>query len=91
MNRKERRLALKSALTLKVTDQKLVGLDELVVAEAKTKAMINILNNLKLDNKVLFVVDEIDANAYLAARNLGGLLMMTPDELNVLDIVDADY
>lgn len=91
MNRKERRLALRSALSLKLTEDRLVGLDSLKLVEGKTKTMVAILENLKLDNKVLFVTEEIDANTYLASRNLRGVLMMTPDEINVLDIVDAEY
>lgn len=91
MNRKERRLALKSALSYKVIEKRVIGLDNLILEEGKTKTMLEILKNLKVDNKALIVVDEIDANAYLASRNLGGVFIITSEELNVLDVMDAEF
>ena len=86
MNRKERRLALKSALTIKSED--MIVLDELKVATPKTKDMLEILTNLKVnDKKVLIVAKELDENLILASRNLGNIILLEADEINVLDIV----
>ena len=89
MNRKERRLALKSALAYKAIESKLIVIDKLEVSN-KTKDFKAILNNLKIDKKVLFVVDELNDNLILSSRNLNNVLLLTVDELNVYDIVCAD-
>ena len=89
MNRKERRLALKSALAYKAIESKLIVIDKLEVSN-KTKDFKAILNNLKTDKKVLFVVDELNDNLILSSRNLNNVLLLTVDELNVYDIVCAD-
>ena len=89
MNRKERRLALKSALAYKAIESKLIVIDKLEVSN-KTKDFKAILNNLKLDKKVLFVVDELNDNLILSSRNLNNVLLLTVDELDTYDIVCAD-
>ena len=89
MNRKERRLALKSALAYKAIESKLIVIDKLEVSN-KTKDFKAILNNLKIDQKVLFVVDELNDDVILSSRNLNNVLLLTVDELNVYDIVCAD-
>ena len=90
-NRKERQLALKSALSEKVTSKELVVLENLVVKTPKTKEMKEVLNALKLaDKKVLLVVKEFDDNLLLASRNLQNVVLILADELNVLDIVSTD-
>ena len=89
MNRKERRLALKSALAYKTIESKLIVIDKLEVSN-KTKDFKAILNNLKIDKKVLFVVDELNDDVILSSRNLNNVLLLTVDELNVYDIVCAD-
>ena len=89
MNRKERRLALKSALAYKAIESKLIVIDKLEVSN-KTKDFKAILNNLKIDKKVLFVVDELNDDVILSSRNLNNVLLLTVDELNVYDIVCAD-
>ena len=89
MNRKERRLALKSALSAKVDD--MIILDELKVATPKTKDMLNILETLKInDKKVLLVVNELDDNMILASRNLQNVILILADEISVLDVVATD-
>lgn len=86
MNRKERRLALKSALAVKATD--MIILDELKVATPKTKDMLNILTTLKVnDVKTLLVVKELDENIILASRNLDNVTLLEATEINVLDLV----
>ena len=92
MNRKERVLALKSALSYKVSDKELIVVDEITVKEPKTKEMLKLLSDLELtDKKVLIVMSELTENVILASRNLQNVLIMEPFELNVLDIINADY
>lgn len=89
MNRKERKLALKSALSYKVLDNELIVLDELKLASAKTKEMKEILTNLNVERNILVVVDELDENLILAARNLENVLLLQADEINTMDVVSA--
>ena len=92
MNRKERVLALKSALSYKVLDKELIVVDEIVIEKPKTKDMLELLKTLELtDKKVLIVMGELTENVILASRNLQNVLIMEPYELNVLDIINADY
>ncbi len=89
-NRKERQLALKTALTHAAND-KLMMIDKLEVATPKTKEMLAILENLKIaDKKVLIVVNELTENVILASRNLGNVLLIDASEINVFDLVNAD-
>ena len=90
MNRKERRLALKSALSYKVLDKELIVLDDLKLESNKTKDMKNILNNLKAERNVLIVVNELTDDVILATRNLDYVLLLEASEINTLDIVSAD-
>ena len=90
-NRKERQLAIKSALSEKVAAKELIIIDKLTVKEAKAKEMINVLETLKVaDKKVLLVVKEFDDNLILASRNLQNVVLILADEINVLDIVGTD-
>ena len=91
MNRKERRLALKSALAYKDAEKAIVVVDSLNLETNKTKDMLNILNNLKLANKkVLIVVDELNENLILATRNIASVMLLEASEINTLDVVSAD-
>ena len=90
-NRKERRIALKSALADKFNEKAVIVLENLVVETAKTKEMMNILEALKVaDKKVLLVVKEFDDNLVLASRNLANVVLISAEEINVLDIVGTD-
>ena len=90
-NRKERQIAIKSALTEKVLAKELVVVDKLAVKTPKTKEVKYILSALKLlDKKVLMVVKEFDDNIILASRNLQNVVLILADEINVLDIVGTD-
>ena len=92
MNRKERKLALKSALTYKARDKEIIVVDKLSIDVPKTKEMLKLLEGLELGNKkVLIIMHELDENVILAGRNLQNIFMMEPYELNVLDIINADY
>lgn len=90
-NRKERQLALRSALSEKVAAKELIVLDKLEVKTPKTKEMLEILNTLKVtDKKILMVVKELEENIILSTRNIGNLVLILADEINVLDIVGTD-
>ena len=90
-NRKERRIAIKSALSDKVASKELMVVDKLTVSTPKTKEMIEVLETLKVnDKKVLLVVKEYDDNLILASRNLQNVVLILADEINVLDIVATD-
>lgn len=91
INRKERVLALKSALVNKLNEKELMVIDNLKLDNFKTKTGVELLNNLKLDGKVLFVASEEAENLYMATRNLNNVLVLFPDEINVYDILNADY
>ena len=91
INKKERVLALKSALTHKVLDKELVVVENFNMTSNKTKDGVKVLENLKLkDNKVLFVTNEDAENLYLATRNLPNCLVLFTDEINAYDLVNAD-
>ena len=90
-NKKERRLALKSALAYKVRDNELIVVDALVLETNKTKEMVKILTDLNIElNKVLIVVDELTENLVLATRNLSNVKLISFDEINAFDLVSAD-
>ena len=86
MNKKERRAALKSALTSKVQDNKLVVVDSLTLAEAKTKEMQKVLTNLKAE-KALIVTAGDDQNVVLSARNIADIQTATVNTINVYDVM----
>lgn len=90
MNKKERVLALKSALTHKLADKELVVVDNINLDSLKTKEIKNVMNTLKLDGKTLFVTLEDNENLYMATRNLGYAYAINADEINVYDLVNAD-
>ena len=89
-NRKEHRLALKSALSLKVKEG-LVVVDNIAFADKKTKDCVKFLTAVKAVTKVLMVVKEIDANAFASVRNLGWVKLVTCDNVSVLDLLNSDY
>ena len=91
MNKKERRLALKSALSYKLIDSEMIVLDAMKLESGKTKEAIQVLTNLKVNNeKTLIVVNELDENLVLATRNLANVILLQTDEINTLDVVSAD-
>lgn len=90
-NRKERQLALKSALTEKVNANEFIVVDKITISTPKTKEMIKVLSGLKIeDKKVLIVVKELEESIILASRNLQNILLISADEINVLDLVATD-
>ena len=90
MNRKERRLALKSALAYKNIDKELIVVDNFNLENAKTKDAKQALEKLKVSKNVLIVVNELDDNIILATRNLKNVNLLQANEINTLDIVAAD-
>ena len=90
MNRKERRLALKSALAYKNIDKELIVIDNFNLESNKTKDAIKVFEALKATNKTVVVVDELSENMVLATRNLANVILLQADEINVLDIISAD-
>ena len=86
MNKKENRAALKSVLTAKVQENKVVILDELKFDEIKTKAMVNVLNNVKAE-KAIVVLKENDEKVVLSARNIADVQTSLVNTINVYDIL----
>ena len=86
MNKKERRAALKSALTSKVQENKLVVVDSLALAEVKTKEMQKVLTNLKAE-KALVITADNDQNVILSARNIADVQTATVNTINVYDVM----
>ena len=91
MNKKERVLALKSALAYKALDDAIVVVDSLALKSNKTKDMIKVLNDLKVSKNILIVVKELSDNLILASRNIPKVDLLTYDEINTLDVIAADY
>ena len=86
LNRKERKLALKSVLTSRVAENKFIVLDELKLDEFKTKAMKAVLDNLKVE-KALVVMDEKDEKVIKSAANIAGVKTALTSTINVYDIL----
>lgn len=86
LNKKERRLALKSALTSRVNENKFIVVDELKFDEIKTKKFVNVLNNLKV-SKALVVIGDDSANTVLSARNVPAVKTAYVNTINVYDIL----
>ncbi len=90
INKKERTLALKSALTHKAQDKELVVLDNIKLDSLKTKEVKKLIDSLELQGKVLFVTYEENENLFMATRNLGYAYAIMSDEINCLDLVNAN-
>ena len=90
LNKKVRRLALKSALSSKVVENDVVVLDQLVMDAPKTKSMINVLGSLNITTKTVIVIAESDSKVELSARNIPGVQVLTATEINVLDLMNAN-
>ena len=86
LNKKFKRLALKSALTTKANENKIIVVDELALAEIKTKEMAKVLTNIKADN-ALIVVDGVNKNVMLSARNIPEVKTAGVNTINVYDIL----
>ena len=86
MNKKEKRAALKSVLTSNVQENKFIVLDELKLAEVKTKEMKKVLDNLKVNNALVIIGDDSE-NVALSARNIAGVQTASVNTINVFDML----
>lgn len=89
LNKKEKRAALKSALTSRVVENKFIVLDELKLDEIKTKKFVEVMNNLKV-NKALVVLNDMDTNVIASAKNIPTVKTTQTNELNVFDVLKYD-
>ena len=87
VNKKERRLAIKSILSSKVLEKELTVVDKLELKEIKTKSMVNALSALKVEGKTLIVVPENNKNVLMSARNIEGVKTITANNINVFDLL----
>ena len=87
INKKEKRLAVKSVLSSKVAENELVVLDKLEMNEVKTKNMVKVLNNLKLEGKVLIVLPEKNENVQLSSRNIEGVKTSLVNNMNAYELL----
>ena len=90
LNRKVRRLALKSALSTKIIDNEFMALEAIKFDAPKTKEMVKVLANLDAPTKTLIVVDEIDENVARSANNIPGVKLLDARRVNVYDILNSD-
>lgn len=89
MNKKERRLALRTALTYKALEKELIVVDSFMPETMKTKDMLLILNNLKAEKRILVIVNELSDNLILATRNIQNVVLLQTSEINTYDVVNA--
>ena len=87
VNKKEKRLAVKSVLSSKVMENELVVVDKLAFDEIKTKNMANALSNLKVEGKALILLPEKNENVQKSARNIEGVKTSLVDTINVYDLL----
>lgn len=87
VNKKERRLAIKSVLSSKVLEKQLTVVDKLELNEIKTKSMVNALASLKVEGKTLIVVPEVNKNVLMSSRNIEGVKTITANNINVFDLL----
>ena len=90
LNRKVRRLALKSALSTKIIDNEFMALEAIKFDAPKTKELVKVLANLDAPTKTLIVVDEIDENVARSANNIPGVKLLDARRVNVYDILNSD-
>ncbi len=89
LNKKVRRLALKSSLSSKVIDNQLLILDKIELDTIKTKSIVKILHNLNISKKVLFVLPELDKKIILSSRNIPGVKTIQSDSLNTYAVLNC--
>ena len=87
VNKKERRLAIKSLLSSKVLENELTVVDKLELAEVKTKTMVKALADLKVEGKTLIVLPENNKNVLMSARNIEGVKTIVLNNINVFDLL----
>lgn len=90
LNKKVKRLAMKSALSSKVAAEEMMVVNKIELEEIKTKAMAAVLTNLKVAKKTLIVTENVDEKIYKSARNIEGVKVVTVSTLCVYDILNCD-
>ena len=90
VNKKVRRLAMKSAFSVKAKDEEIIVVDQIKFDEIKTQSMVKMLEAINSDKKALIVLPEVDKNVILSARNIKGVKTCQVNELNVYDMINAD-
>jgi large subunit ribosomal protein L4 len=90
-NKKQYRLAFRSALSEKFLEKKLIVVDALTLATPKTKDALQVLTALQVTGKILFVFDAFDENFALSLRNLANTLTVSRQNLSVIDVLEADF
>ena len=90
INKKERNLALKSALTIKNNEKAIIVVDSLNLKSSKTVEVKDLIKTMGLNGKVLFITASENENLYLAIRNLGYAYTLLADEINCFDLINAD-
>ena len=91
VNKKVRRLALKSVLSAKAAEEKIIVVDSIAMGEIKTKAFQGFLDAVKCDGKAVVVTPEVNATVVKSARNIPGVVTTSAKMLNVYDILNAKY
>ena len=89
MNKKEKRTALKSALSAKLLNEKIIVVDELKFDQKKTKEFVKVMNALKVNGKTLVVTADVDENVVCSARNIPDVSTIITGTLGVYDIMNA--
>ena len=87
VNKKERRLAIRSILSSKVLEKELTVVDKLELKEIKTKTMVKALADLKVEGKTLIIVPESNKNVLMSSRNIEGVKTITANNINVFDLL----
>ena len=87
VNKKERRLAIRSILSSKVLEKELTVVDKLELKEIKTKTMVKALADLKVEGKTLIVIPENNKNVLMSSRNIEGVKTITANNINVFDLL----
>ena len=89
--KKIKRLARRSVLSQKLNDKQLIILDEFDVKKVKTKNICKLLEKLKIDGKILFLISEFDDNLFLYLRNIPNLAMLKANNASTYDLIDSDF
>ena len=87
VNKKEKRLAIKSVLSSKVLEKELTVVDKLELSEIKTKTMVKALADLKVEGKTLIIIPEQNKNVVMSARNIEGVKTILVNNINVYDLL----
>jgi len=90
INKKVGQLAVKSILSDKFKNKNIVVVDKLVLEDLKTKSLVTILNNLKVNGKVVVITNEEDFNLFTAGQNIPNVYVQTKQHLSVYDLINAD-